>query len=196
MIRIMAALLAIGMADAVIAAPATYEMDPAHTYPSFETDHMGGKSIWRGKITKTTGTITLDRAARNGTVEVTMDMSSISLGLEALESHVRGPDFLDVGKYPTATYRGKLTGWQGDRPTAVEGELNLHGVTRPLRLTINSFMCGPHPMLKVDSCGADASAAFNRDDFGIDGGKAYGFLMFVRLAIQVEANQVTGVQPR
>ena len=190
LIKVTTALLALGVSGTVFAVPETYQIEPTHTFPSFETDHMGGKSVWRGKVNKTSGVITLDRAAHNGAVEVTMEMSTINFGLEAMDKHARGADFLDVEKYPTASYKGKLTGWNADTPTAVEGELTLHGVTRPLKLTINSFMCKPNPMLKVDSCGADASASFNRDDFGIDGGKSFGFLMFVRLAIQVEANKV------
>ena len=190
MIKAIAAALAVGVASVAIAAPETYQIDPTHTYPSFETDHMGGKSVWRGKINQASGMITLDRAAKNGRVDVRMDMSTISFGLGALDEHVKKADFLDVAKYPTAIYKGRMTGWSGDVPTAVDGELTLHGVTKPLKLTINSFKCSPHPMLRVDNCGADASAAFNRDDFGIDGGKPNGFLMFVRLAIQIEANKL------
>jgi polyisoprenoid-binding protein YceI len=190
MLRTTAIWLAVSVAHVALAAPVSYQIDPMHTYPSFETDHMGGTSVWRGKINHTTGKITMDRAAQQGTIEVVMDMSTINFGLGAMDDSARGAEILDVAKYPSATYKGRLSAWKGDTPTAVDGELTLHGVTRPLKLTINSLKCQPHPMLKTELCGADASAAFNRDDFGIDAEKSYGFLMFVRLSIQVEANQI------
>ena len=65
------------IATPAFAASATYNLDPTHTYPSFEADHFGGVSTWRGKFTKTTGTVTLDRAAKTGTVDVTIDATSI-----------------------------------------------------------------------------------------------------------------------
>ena len=67
------------------------------------------------------------------------------------------------------------------------GELTLNGRTRPLTLTVHQLKCMPHPMLKRDWCGADASGSFNREDFGLAAGKDYGFRMDVGLRIQVEA---------
>ena len=172
------------------AAPVTYEIDPAHTYPSFEADHMGGLSVWRGKFDKTSGKVVLDKAARAGTVEVTVDVASIDYGLDKLNEEARGEQLFDVAKYPQATYRGKLTGFKNGAPTEVVGEFTLHGVTRPLTLRIASFKCMPHPLKKaLEVCGADAYATFNRADFGMDAGKKYGFKMEVNLRIQVEAVQ-------
>jgi polyisoprenoid-binding protein YceI len=92
----------------------------------------------------------------------------------------------DVAKYPTANYKGKIV-FKGDVPSTVDGELTLHGVTKPVTLHINSFKCIQHPMLKREVCGADASATFNRADFGVDYGIKMGFKPEVKLAIQVEA---------
>ena len=94
---------------------------------------------------------------------------------------------LDVAKFPTATYKGKLAKFKDGAPTEVQGELTLHGVTKPVTLTIRSFKCMAHPMKKKEFCGADAVATINREDFGIDWGKDFGFDMDVKLAIQVEA---------
>ena len=94
---------------------------------------------------------------------------------------------LDVAKYPTATYKGTLTNFKNGAPTEVRGELTLHGVTKPVTLKINQFLCKPNPMTKKEVCGADASGTFNRADFGISYGDKYGFKMDVKLAIQVEA---------
>lgn len=182
---LLAGLMAI--AGGAVAAPATYNIDPSHTYPSFEADHMGGLSLWRGKFKTTSGKVVLDVAARTGEVEVTVDAGSIDFGLAAMDKHAKGPDLLDTARYPTATYKGKFSKWNGDVPTEVDGQLTLHGVTRPLKLTINSFMCKPNPMSRRETCGADASATFNREEFGMPYGKDFGFKMDVKLLISIEA---------
>ena len=125
---------------ALFAEPVTYEIDPRHTFPSFEADHQGGLSVWRGKIRSTSGTIVIDRAAQTGNVDVTMDMSTIDFGMDAMTDHAKAEDILDVAQFPTATYTGEMSQFtaQGD-PTAIEGQLTLHGVTTPLNLRINSF---------------------------------------------------------
>ena len=169
------------------AAPVTYNVDPDHTYPAFEADHMGGLSTWRGKINSTSGKIVLDRAAKTGTIDVTMDMKSIDFGHDKMNEHTRSADMLDVAKFATATYTGKFTGFAGENPSEVQGTLTLHGVSKPVTLRINSFLCKPNPMSKKETCGADASATINREDFGVSYGKAYGFKMDVKLLISVEA---------
>jgi polyisoprenoid-binding protein YceI len=172
-----------------MAEPATYTIDPAHTYPSFEADHMGGMSLWRGKFNTTSGTVTLDRAAKTGSVDVTVQTASINFGHDKMAEHARSADMFDVAKFPTATYKGKFSKWNGDVPTEVTGELTLHGVTKPVKLTINSFMCKANPMTKKESCGADAVAQLNRADFGIDFGANFGFKMDVKVLISIEAGR-------
>lgn len=169
------------------AGAATYVIDPAHTYPSFEADHFGGLSTWRGKFDRSSGKITLDKAAGTGSVDITVDAASVDFGLDAMNEKARSNELFDVSKYPTATYRGQLAGFANGAPTKVEGQLTLHGVTRPLELSIKSFKCVPHPLYKRELCGADAYATFKRDEFGIAAGKDYGFGMDVVLRIQVEA---------
>ncbi|MGH8446964.1 MAG: YceI family protein [Solimonas sp.] len=191
--RIAAALLALPLAGAALAAtaaPRNYDLDPQHTFPSFEADHMGGLSVWRGKFDRSSGTMVLDVAAKTGTVDVSVDMSSVDFGHDKMNEHARSPDFFDVAKYPTATYKGKLADFVNGVPTRVVGELTLHGVTKPLTLQVNSFKCMPHPLEKGrELCGADALASFKRDDFGLVAGKDYGFKMDVTLRIQMEALQ-------
>jgi polyisoprenoid-binding protein YceI len=183
---IAAGMLAAGLSFSAMAAD-TYQLDPNHTYPSFEADHMGGMSILRGKFTKTSGTIELDRAGKTGTVDIAIDPASIDFGHAKLNEHAKSPDMFDVQKYSTASYKGKISKFDGDKPVKVDGELTLHGVTKPVSLTINKFKCMQHPMLKREFCGADATAEFKRSDFGIDYGAAYGFSQDVKLAIEVEA---------
>ncbi|NPT42193.1 polyisoprenoid-binding protein [Paraburkholderia sp. 1N] len=164
----------------------TYQLDPMHTYPSFETDHFGGLSIWRGKFTKSSGTVVLDRAAKTGTVDVTIDMSSADIGNDKLDSELGTDKFFDAAKYPTATYKGTQIRFDGDKPVEVIGALTMHGVTKPVNLKIESFKCIMNPMLKREVCGTEATATFNRDDFGVDFGKTYGFKMLTTLNIQAE----------
>ena len=171
------------------AATIAYNVDPEHTYPSFEADHLGGLSTWRGKFNHTSGTITLDKSAGSGDVAITIDMTSADFGLDALNAAMQGKEMFEADKYPRATYRGRLADFVDGRPTRVVGDLTLHGITRPLTLTIDAFKCMPHPVFKREVCGADALATFKRDDFGMTAGKDYGFSMDVALRIQVEAIQ-------
>jgi polyisoprenoid-binding protein YceI len=168
------------------AAPVTYTVDPEHTFPSFEADHMG-ISYWRGRFDKTRGAIVLDRAARRGSVDIEIATDSISFGHEKLDAWARGAEFLDSGQYPQATYKGQFSAFKADAPSRVSGELTLHGVTRPVMLQIKHFKCRPHPILKRDWCGADVLARFKRDAFGLDVGRDWQFSMDVTLHIQVEA---------
>jgi polyisoprenoid-binding protein YceI len=179
------ALLAAAVTTGAFAAD-TYKIDPNHTYPSFEADHFGGLSTWRGKFNKSEGSIVVDRAAKTGTVDITIDTTSIDFGHDKMNDHAKGGDMFDVAKFPTANYKGKLV-FNGDVPTSVDGQLTLHGVTKPVTLTINKFKCIQHPMLKKEVCGADASGTFNRSDYGVSYGTQMGFSPEVKLAIQVEA---------
>jgi polyisoprenoid-binding protein YceI len=118
---------------------------------------------------------------------MTMDMKSIDFGNQALNDHAQTPDLFDTAKFPTATYTGKLTKFVNGSPTEVDGQLTLHGVTKPVTLKVNSFLCKPDQRAGKQRCGADASAQINREDFGVDFGKSFGFKMDVTLRISVEA---------
>jgi polyisoprenoid-binding protein YceI len=148
-----------------------------------------GMSIWRGKFNKTWGKVALDKSAGKGNVEVEIDLASIDFGHKQLNDWMKGPEFFDAEMFSHATYKGKLDGFVKGVPSRVTGELTLHGVTKPVVLKVNSFKCMPHPMLKREFCGADLLGTINRDEFGLDAGKAYGFKMDVTLRIQVEALQ-------
>jgi len=163
----------------------TYTIDPSHTFPSFETDHFG-ISVWRGKFDKTSGTVTLDKAAKTGSLNIVIDTNSVNFGYPKLDNHVKTAEFLNTEKFPTATYKADKFKFDGDKPIAVMGELTLMGITKPVTLTINKFKCIMHPMLKREVCGADASAEFKRTDFGVTK-MSPPFDPVVKLAIQVEA---------
>jgi polyisoprenoid-binding protein YceI len=185
-LMIAAGALAASLSFSAFADVSTYQLDPDHTYPSFEADHIGGLSVWRGKFDRSQGTVTLDRAARTGTVEVTTEIASVHTGSTKLDQNLQAEQFFDASKFPEAAYKGTIR-FKGDKPVSVIGNLTMHGVTRPLTLDIDSFRCMPHPMLKREVCGVDAVGEFDRGDFGIDFGKTYGFSMKTRLLISAEA---------
>lgn len=181
-----AVLLSMGMMSGVASAKEmVYEIDPSHTYPSFEADHMGGLSMWRGKINQNSGQIILDKAKKTGQVHVVMDMASIDFGHDKMNEHAKAQDIFDVATYPQAIYDGKLV-FKGDKPVKVVGNLTLKGKTQPVNLEINSFKCMEHPFAKKEVCGADAKGSFDRSKFGIDKGIPM-FKSNVNLAIQIEA---------
>jgi len=186
--RIVLASLAALMGASAFAAPITYTLDPAHTYPSFEADHFNGLSVWRGKFDSTSGTVVYDKEAKSGSIEVTVDMTTIDFGMAKLNEHAKSAQIFDVAKYPIATYSGKFTKFNGATPTEAQGTLTMHGVTKPVTLMINSFKCMQSPMSKKEVCGADVSATFNRADFGVNFGEQYGFKQEVKLQIQVEGS--------
>ncbi len=146
------------------AAPETYTIDGNHTFPSFSYSHLG-YSIQVSRFDKTSGKITLDRAAKTGSVDVVIDMKSVDTGSTLFNSHIQGEELLDTEKYPTATFKSTGIKFDGDKPSEVEGNLTIKGITRPVTLTLTSFFCMPHPMLKKDACGANATAQIKRSEF-------------------------------
>ena len=180
---LLAACVAVLSAPA-LAAPETFAIDADHTHPAFEFPHMG-ISVWRGTFGKTAGTITLDRQAKAGAVDIQVDTASIEFAHDKMNEHAVGEKWFNVAKFPTATYKGTLK-FKGDTPATVDGQLTLLGVTKPLTLKIKSFKCIEHVYYKREACGADAEGELNRADFGLTKG-AEGEAGIVRLRIQVEA---------
>lgn len=151
-------------ATAAFAAPETYNIDPTHTFPSFSYSHFG-LSTQISKFETTTGTVTLDKAAKSGAVDITIDMKSVNTGFDDFNGHIQGEDFLDTAKFPTATFKSTKVIFEGDKPAKVEGNLTLKGVTKPVTLTVTSFQAMPHPMLKKDAIGANAYTVVKRSEF-------------------------------
>jgi polyisoprenoid-binding protein YceI len=144
----------------------SYTLDPNHTFPRFEISHFGF-STHHGQFNKTAGKIVLDRAAKTGSIEITVQTASIGTGDPKLEEHLRSPDFFNVEKFPTMVFKSKSVKFNGDVPASAEGELTLLGVTRPLTLAITRVKCAPHPMLKKEDCGAEVTGTLKRSDFGM-----------------------------
>ncbi len=180
----------VGMLSLLMSAPAvqaqSYNIDPGHTYPSFEADHLG-LSFWRGKFTKTTGKVVLDRgSSTGGSIDITIEASSIDFGHAKMNENARGKDMFNVEQFPTVTYKSRALKFDGEKLVAVEGDMTLLGVTKPMPLKVTHFKCAMHAMLKREVCGVDASARLDRSDYGL----SYGVPRFspeVKLQIQAEA---------
>lgn len=180
-----ALLLASAVSLPALAAPETFAIEGTHTYPRFSYSHFG-YSTQLSRFDKTTGTIVFDKAAKTGTVDIVIDTQSVNTGFATFNEHIQGEDFLDTAKYPTATFKSTKVVFEGDKPVAVEGNLTLKGVTRPVTLTVTSFQAMPHPMMKKDAIGANAWAVVKRSEF--NAGKYAPYVGDeVRIDIAVEA---------
>lgn len=162
-----------------------YVIDPAHTYASFEIDHLGF-STQRGLFNRTSGTLHFDPAASTGEVDIRIAAASIDTGLELRDDVLRGPDWFDVQNHPDILFRSRQMVFEGGQLVAVDGTLVLLGTMRPVRLEIQRFKCGLNLAIRKRGCGADATTAFRRSDFGLSNGIPF-VGDEVRLRIQIEA---------
>jgi polyisoprenoid-binding protein YceI len=170
---------------ASFAAPETFNVEPTHTYPRFEYSHFG-YSNQQQRFDKTSGKIVIDRAAKTGSVDVSIDTTSVNTGYALFNQHLQGEDFFDTAKYPAITFKSTKVKFEGDKPVAVEGNLTIKGVTKPVTLTVTSFHSMPHPMLKKDAIGANATTKVKRSEFNM--GKNVPYVGDeVTLTIAVEA---------
>ncbi len=167
------AAVALALPLAATAAPETFTIDPYHTYPNFTVDHLGVSTMY-GMFTKSTGKVTLDRAAKTGSLEIVVDTASITTGdsekgsrARSRDEHLKSADFFNVAEFPKATYKGTKITFNGDNPGAIEGDLTLLGVTKPVRLTVDRFKCNPASANSKERCGGNASGKFKRSDFGM-----------------------------
>lgn len=164
---------------------ATYTIDASHTYPMFEIDHLGF-SIQRGQFDETAGTIELDQMAQTGRIEVRVQTASLDSGHAKRDEILKGADWFDVERFPDMTYRSQRLIFNGTQLVAVEGDLTLHGVSRPLRLEVTQFKCGLNLAARKRGCGADAAGQLKRSEYGITKGLPF-IGDEVRLRIQIEA---------
>ena len=163
--KILLALIAMaGISMAAVAAPETYVIDGTHTFPRFEYSHFGF-SNQVSRFNTTSGKIVIDRVAKSGSVNVVIDAKSVDTGYAVFNGHIQGEDYFDTAKYPTITYKSTKLNYDGDKLASVDGNLTIKGVTKPVTLTVTSFHCMPHPMVKRDACGANATAKVKRSEF-------------------------------
>lgn len=188
------AMIAVMLPVAAMAAPETYRIDPVHSFPHFTINHLGVSNIY-GRFNRTTGRLIVDQVARTGTVEIVIETASVDTGdnergdrKRSRDEHLRSPDFFNVVEFPQMVFKGKTGKWSGEAPAELEGQLTLLGVTRPVRLNVDFFRCGPDPRVggKRQICGGNASGVLRRSEFGMKFGIP-GTSDEVRLLVQFEA---------
>ena len=173
-------------ATAAHAAPATYAIDPTHTFATFEIDHFGA-STNRARFDKKSGTVQFDKAAKTGQVEVVIDMGSVNSGVAGFDRHLKSADIFNVEKYPEAKFVSDKFVFDGDKLKEVTGQLTLNGQTHPITIAANKFNCYQSPMLKTEVCGGDFEATIDRTQWGVNYGTNWGAAKDVRLVLQIEA---------
>lgn len=172
---------------AQVAAPATYAIDPTHTFATFEIDHNGA-STNRVRFDKKSGTVEFDRDAKAGKVEVVLEMDSLSSGTAAFDKHLKSADIFNVAKFPQAKFVSDKFVFDGDKLKEVTGQLTILDKTQPVTIKANKFTCYPNAMLqKRETCGGDFEAVIDRTAFGVNYGVDYGFPKQVRLVMSIEA---------
>ena len=183
--------LALGAAAALAclapaqAQTATYTLDPTHTFVTWEALHFG-TSTSRGRFDKKEGKVTIDRTAKTGSVDITIDMASINTGVAPFDNHLRGKDFFDVANHPTARFQASGFSFDGTKVTGVKGTLTMLGKTQPVELKASRFNCYDNPFFKREVCGGDFETTIQRSQWGSTYGLP-GIPDNIRLLIQVEA---------
>lgn len=186
----LAALTLAFAAFAALAAQAeTYTIDAKHSYSSFEIDHFG-LSMLSGRFDKTSGTISYDPAAKTGSAEVKIEVASVTSGDAERDAHLLKPEFFDAATHPAITFKSSAFRFEGEKLAAVEGDLTIRGVTKPVALKVNRIVCKPHPFTKAPSCAANAEAKIKRSDFGVSGYlPAIGDEVKLELAVEAQAKK-------
>ncbi len=156
------------VAAPVLAAPDTFDIDPAHSAAQFAVKHMVYATV-RGGFGKTTGRLVLDKGDwGKSSVEATIDATTIDTRDPKRDGHLKSPALLDVAQYPTITFKSTKVEPAGAGKLKVAGNLTIHGVTKPVVLEVE----GPSPEFK-DPWGNQRSSAtartkINRKDFGVN----------------------------
>jgi len=167
------------------AAPETYTIDPTHTAPRFEYSHLG-YSTQVHRFDNTSGKLVIDRAAKTGSVDVSIDTKSVNTGFAVFNGHLQGEDFFDAAQFPAITFKSTQVKFEGDTPKTVDGVLTIKGISKPVTLTLTSFHAAPNGILKKDEIGANAVAHIKRSEFNM--GKFVPYISDeVTLSISVEA---------
>ncbi|MBX3622993.1 MAG: polyisoprenoid-binding protein [Rhizobacter sp.] len=183
---LLAAAALLSLAGVAQAESATYAIDPTHTFVTFEARHFGTTTN-RGRFDKKEGTVTLDKAAKTGRAEITLETGSINTGVAPFESHLKSKDFFNAAEFPTAKFVGDKFAFDGDKVTSVTGTLTMLGKAQPVTLTATNYNCYMSPMLKREVCGGDFETTIQRSQWGMTYGINFGIPDSVRLLIQIEA---------
>jgi polyisoprenoid-binding protein YceI len=154
-------------------APESYTVDARNSFSYFSVLNAGVTPMM-GRFDRATARFTIDREAKAGSLDVTMQAASVSTGdndrgnrARTLDEHLRSPDFFNAAEFPTLVYKSTKVQFKGDAPETIEGSFTMLGVTRPLTLQVDSWKCGVHPVSKRQLCGGTAAGQLKRSEFGM-----------------------------
>ena len=170
-------------APLALAADEVFQVDGPHSRPQFEVRHLG-MSTQHGSFMKSTTKVELDRAAKKGSVDWTVDATSIRTFDERLDAVVKGERFFNVEKFPTITFKSTKVEFDGDKLVGIDGDLTMLGVTKPVSFKVSDFKCG-EGVGKKQMCAAEATSTIKRSEFG----------MTNNLAAQAPADEVKIIVP-
>lgn len=190
--RIAAAAAALAFAPALARADAsTWNIDPAHTMTGFSVKHLVISTV-RGEFEKTAGVLRLDdKDVTKSSVEATIDATTVNTRISDRDNHLESPDFFDVARYPTITFKSTKVVKAGDH-LQVTGDLTMKGVTRPVTLKVT----GPTPAITdpwgKQRRGIQATGKISRKDFGLLWNKVVeaGPVVGDEVAIEIDAEVV------
>ena len=180
-----------------LSAPAlavAWQIDPAHSNVSFSVRHMMVSNV-RGEFTKVSGTVEGDeKTPAQAVITATIDATSINTREAKRDDHLKSPDFLDVAKYPTITFKSKKVEPSGSGQFKVTGDLTLHGVTKEVVLDVSDVTAPIKDPMGKTRAGAQASTKIDRKDFGINWSKVIdggGLMVGDEVAISVDVEATT-----
>jgi polyisoprenoid-binding protein YceI len=179
------ATVAIAVSATAQAQSAIYTVEPTHTFVTWEAKHFG-TSTSRGRFDKKEGSITIDRVAKTGRAEITIDMASINTGVAPFDKHLKGKDFFDTDNHASAKFVGDKFTFDGDKLSEVAGTLTMLGKSNPVMLKASGFNCYTNPYFKREVCGGDFETTVQRSLYGMSYGLP-GIPDNIRLLIQIEA---------
>jgi polyisoprenoid-binding protein YceI len=163
----------------------TYSIDPTHTFVTFEASHFNTSTL-RGRFDKKSGSVMIDKAAKKGEADITIELTSVSTGVAPLDKHLMSKDFFNAEQNKTAVFKSKEITFDGDKVSGLAGTLSMNGKDNPVMLKAGRFNCYDNPMLKREVCGGDFEATIQRSQWGIVYGLP-GIPDSIRLLIQIEA---------
>jgi polyisoprenoid-binding protein YceI len=164
---------------------AEYTIDPAHTYASFEVDHLGF-STQRGQFNRSSGIVEFDPEEKTGRIDISIETASLDTGFALRDDVLRGDDWFKAKDYPYIFFRSQKLIFTEEKLSAVDGILVMLGEIRPMRLEVSRFKCGLNLASRKRGCGADATGVLRRSEFGLSNGLPF-IGDEVRLRVQVEA---------
>jgi polyisoprenoid-binding protein YceI len=186
-----AAAILLALPIAGVAQTATWTIDPAHSSAGFAIRHAGVSTV-HGTLYKVGGTVAWDdKDVTKSTVDATIDATTVSTGMEARDNHLKSPDFFDVAKYPTMTFKSTSVAKTADGLKVV-GDFTMHGVTKSVTLSVTDISPVTENVMKKGtySRGLTATTTINRHDFGVNGGMADAMLSNeVKVTIELELHK-------